>query len=603
MLNARTPARGNATDLSEGGGVSRKDSQTRETEMQEDESIRTAGAPSMTDAGVEVCAFHLNRYLSDWVADREVERLYVTVGFEGSACEGVTFDLTPPRCEQVEVGWSFSDLCHAYRSGDGRLRLEQRREGGGPDVFEILPLLDRAATGGEPCVILGFLLLPAVSGNLPESVELLRDEAGEALRAAKRNGVRMFFDDREARPVKEVLYEMLDHLPEWFGCDHSASLLMTSTLETMALEASRHGRFDVLAERLYFSQPDDVELDRLVGMSILLDGEGAELLQHVVERQLADPELPYQIYERREDRTFCALGEDEPGAGEYHRIGSRPDEEQLVFVPLKIQERHETELLGFLCLAYRDRVQLSSADGALLSTLSQRLSSLLRYSPLYTLGAQKLWILRRTRDLVEKAVTGGEGDIEELIEGVTSLIEHQGAVPSFAIGYVEEEPDDGRVLRYVHPHGWTHFEELTLPVDVPPDERAGSGVSALSVRLDRAFVLAGGRGEGPQQEFKNFVQVHEASGEVVDARSPQAADRTFGDGWRRLGEYYKPARWRAYATLAHPISFGGEVLGVLTVEVEKETDWVWWTGFGGQLFWEMLADKLADAFWTLRNGS
>lgn len=571
--------------------------------MQEDESIRTAGAPSMTDAGADVYAFHLNRYLSEWLADREVERLYATVGFEGSAFEGVTFDLTPPHCEQVEVGWSFSDLCHAYRSGDGRLRLEQRREGGGPDVFEILPLLDRPATGGEPCVILGFLLLPDVGGNLPDAVELLREKAGEALRAAKRNGVRMFFDDREARPVKAVLYEMLDHLPEWFGCDHSASLLMTSTLETMALEASRHGRFDVLAERLYFSQPDDAELDRLVGMSILLGGEGAELLQHVVERQLEDPDLPYQIYERRGDERFVAVGDDEPGAGDYHRIAARPDEQQFVFVPLKVQEDHETELLGFLCLGYRDRVQLSSADGELLSTLGRRLSSTLRYSPLYTLGAQKLWILRRTRDLVEEAVTSEDRDVEDLIEGVTSLIAHQGAVPSFAIGYVEEDADAERALRYVHPHGWTHFDELSLPVDVPADERAGSGVSALAVRLDRVFVLAGGRGEGEEQEFKNYVQVHEESGEVVDARSPQAANREFGDGWRRLGEYYKPARWRAYATLAHPISFGGEVLGVLTVEVEKETDWVWWTGFGGQLFWEMLADKLAHAFWTLRHES
>ncbi|MFW6058048.1 MAG: hypothetical protein ACOC9W_04250, partial [Persicimonas sp.] len=62
---------------------------------------------------------------------------------------------------------------------------------------------------------------------------------------------------------------------------------------------------------------------------------------------------------------------------------------------------------------------------------------------------------------------------------------------------------------------------------------------------------------------------------------------------------YKPARSSAYATLAYPISFNGDPLGVITVEVERETNWLWWTGFGAQLFWELLANELAYAFYAM----
>jgi hypothetical protein len=572
-----------------------------------EQAIRTFGTAEMTESGIDVYAFHLHRYLAEWLEQGELDRMYVTVGFEHSACQAVTFELRAGRSEVAEVGWDFDDLCHAYRSGDGRIRIEQRSDAAETLTYEVVPILDRPATGGAVRVILGFLLLPEIGSNLPQSVGALQEKVGEALRAARRNGVRMFFDDRESRPIKPVIYELMDHLPEWFGCDHSASMLMTSTLETMALNASKHGRLDVLAERLYMEEPGE-EVDRLVGMSVLLGGEEAGVLEQVVARQLDDPELPYQIYERGEDDQWRALADDggRGAAGDFHRLDSRPDENVYVFVPLKVHDGEETELLGFLCMAYRDGVELSSSGGQMLANLGERLSAMLRYSPLYTLSAQKLWVLRRTRDLVETALTSdkpADRARDELIEGVSSLIAHQGAVPSFAVGYLDEagESDDtsGRVLRYVHPHGWTHFEDLTLPVDVPDDELAGSGVSALAARVGRPLVLAGGRGEGETQQFKNYLYIDEENQRVVDARNPRGEGFDFDDGWRLLSHYYKPARWRSYATLAYPITFGGEVLGVVTIEVEKETDWVWWTGFGGQLFWEMLADELGTAMSAL----
>ena len=569
--------------------------------MGDDEQIPTIGAPTMTESGLEVYGFHLRRYLASWLEQFDLERMFATIGFEQSRAESVTFEIRQDLSDLAKVGWSFDDLCHAYRSGDGRLRVEQRSDVAEPRTYEVLPVLDRPATGGEPRIILGFLLLPELDEPLPEGISTLQEEAGEAIRAARRNGVRMFFDEEDTRPIKSVIYELMDHLPEWFGCDHSASLLMTSTLETMALEASTHGRLDVLSERL-FQEETEEPIDRLVGMSVLLDNPGADLLQDVVARQLDDPELPYQMYERDGDGRWCRLGGGEPVGGDFHRVEDRPDEGMYVFVPLKVTEANATELLGFLCLGYHDRAELSSSGGEILSSLGERLSSLLRYSPLYTLSARKLWILRRTRGLTEEAMQSDEPDeaLGELIDGVSSLIAHQGAVPSFAIGYLVREGDEGeRSLRYVHPHGWTHYEDLTLPVDIPPGDRPNSGVSALAVRLNRPLVLAGGHGEGEEQTFKNYLYVREQTRDVVDARRSDAEAIDLEE-WTLLSDYYKPARWRAYATLAYPISFGDEVLGVLTIEVEKETDWVWWTGFGGQLFWEMLADELGTAFWTLR---
>ena len=569
--------------------------------MGNDEQIPTIGAPTMTESGLEVYGFHLRRYLGAWLEQFDLERMFATIGFEQSRAESVTFEIRRDLSDLAKVGWSFDDLCHAYRSGDGRLRVEQRSDVAEPRTYEVLPVLDRPATGGEPRIILGFLLLPELDEPLPEGISTLQEEAGEAIRAARRNGVRMFFDEEDTRPIKSVIYELMDHLPEWFGCDHSASLLMTSTLETMALEASTHGRLDVLSERLFEEKTDDL-VDRLVGMSVLLDNPGADLLQEVVARQLDDPELPYQMYERGDEGRWHRLGAGEPVGGDFHRVEDRPDEGMYVFVPLKVTEANATELLGFLCLGYHDRAELSSSGGEILSNLGERLSSLLRYSPLYTLSARKLWILRRTRGLTEEAMQSDEPDeaLGELIDGVSSLIAHQGAVPSFAIGYLIREGDgEERSLRYVHPHGWTHYEDLTLPVDIPPDERPNSGVSALAVRLNRPLVLAGGHGEGEEQTFKNYLYVREQTRDVVDARRSDAEAIDLEE-WTLLSDYYKPARWRAYATLAYPISFGDEVLGVLTIEVEKETDWVWWTGFGGQLFWEMLADELGTAFWTLR---
>jgi hypothetical protein len=333
-------------------------------------------------------------------------------------------------------------------------------------------------------------------------------------------------------------------------------------------------------------------------MSLLLEDESSHLFRQAVQRQIQDPALPYQVYVRGEAGWEFEQGGD-GAAQNFHGLADRRAEARYVLVPLMGEPEDETELLGFLTLAYRRDAEIPSGIGELLASLGRRLSERLRFSPLYTLKASKLWVLRRLRERAAEAVRDGDHPadrrLDSLIEDLSALLPHHVDVPSFAVGILNEDEAGKRQLDYRHPHGWTRLDALTLPVDVPPETRADSGVSALAVRLNRPLILAGGRGAGSGQRFKNFVYVHEERRELMDARSPDAPD-ALGEadsGWRPLGDYYKPARHSAYATLAYPITMGERVLGILTVEVDEQTNWSWWTGFGGQLFWEMVADELA----------
>ncbi len=572
--------------------------------------IRYTGAPRMTEGGRDVLAFHLHRYLSGWLERERRARVLVTVGFEHSQAESASFEASIARCEVVDVAWTFEDLCHIYRRGDGRLHVEQPGDAGTTAVYDLVPLLDMPADDSEPRVLLGFVLVDDADIMVPDSLHHLAAQATEAIRAARRNAMRLFFDEKKSLPIKTFLYQLLEHLPEWTGCDHSSAMLMTSSLEAMTLEASAEARFDFLAERLYHDD-DQAAPRRLVGMSVCLDSASAGFLREAVERQARDPDQPFQVFWRSHDDpdAWSPAGDDTQLRG-FHRCEERDDESMCVLVPMLAHEETESEQLGFVVLVFRRRGDLARSTGDLLAELGQNLTAMLRYSPLYTLNARKLWILGQTRAAIEQAVAGPHTDrvaqIEGLIGEVTSLIVPHVDVPSFAIAYLRLQDDaDGtqrRHLRYAHPHGWTHFEQLTLPVDVGVDQRADSGVCSLAVRINRALVLAGGRGEGEQLAFKNYLHVHEDRGVVVDARSTQSGRIEDDGGWVRLSEYYKPARSSAYATLAFPIAFGGEPLGVVSVEVERDTNWLWWTGFGAQLFWELLANELAYAFHALGVG-
>lgn len=561
-------------------------------------SIRTSGAASMTESGVEITGFHLHRFLAGWMVERELAQLWVTVGFESSAAACQTFEVRPDACTPSRVYWSFEDLIHTIRHGDGRLRLERHGDEPQPVTLVILPLWDED-TRQQCARVIGFVLLqePVTPGDL--ALEQLAERAAAAISASRRNAVRLFFDEFKEAPIKRLIYGVMEHLPEWTGCDYSSLMMLTSTLETMTMETAQ-SHFSVLAERVYPSA-DDGEPQRLVGLTLAVDREEGDLFSAAFERQRRDPELTAQVFARHEDGVRWVALDGEGVFGPYHRA-ERPGEQQVVLVPLVARDGAESELLGFVGLVYRVASPLAASVSGVFAELGAQLAPLLRSSSLYTLSARKLWILQSMRRAAEEAVlSGGQDDaaVERFIGEVSALIVAHVDVPSFGIAYLRPDLGPGRIMRYVHPHGWAQLDQLNLLIDVPEAERLDSGVSALAVRLRRPLVLAGGHGEGASLAFKNWLFVHEGSGRVEDLRRADGPDIDAAKDWVPLSSYYKPVRAHGYATIAYPITFGDHTLGLLTIEVDRDTNWLWWTGFGGHLFWQLVTSEIAHAYWGL----
>src|SRR5690554_6931769 len=599
------------------------------------DAIQYCGPPVLSVTGRDVLGFHLQRYLLGWLEQAERSKILIGVGFENCQAESASFEVALDGFEAMAAAWTFDDLCQIYRQGDARLHVELPGDAAECITYDLVALLDTphlpslspsqaaALEKKEASVILGFALLDECSALSEEAIAQLVDQATEAIRAARRNAMRLYFDENQSLSLKPFLYGVMARLPEWVGCDHSASILLTSSLDAMTLEASSAARFDFLAERIY--QPDEMPIPRrLVGMSVSLGDPSCGFIRAAVERQRREPDTGAQVFTRSKDdpeiwdeaANHEAQQGDASGAPQHQWLGfhsckERDDEAMYTFAPMLAWDDTGYEHLGFLILVSRHQCPMAASTAALLAEMGDKLSTMLRYSPLYMLNARKLRVLGQIRSALEGAIAASGVDdtakVEELIGEVTARLVSHVQVPSLAIAYLREELDPAgktrRYLRYAHPHGWTHFARLNLPVDVQPAQRLDSGVSSLAVRINRALVLSGGHGEGESFAFKNYLYVHEESGAVIDARSPQARGVEASREWVRLSDYYKPARKTAYATLAYPITFAGRCLGVLTVEVERHTNWLWWTGFGAQLFWELFASELAYAFYALGVGA
>ncbi len=569
--------------------------------MQGDESpksIRYAGPPSVSAAGREVFSFHLHRYLSGWLRETGCERVMVTVGFADATADLGSYRIDIAQGTVVESGWTHRDLEDAWRFGNGRLVWEG--PAGESVVFDVVAILDESNADGEPgSALLGFVTARADEGLSDEEYTQFSHQAAEAIRVARRNGVRLFFDEQKDLPVKSLLYEAMDRLPEWVGCDHSAAVLVTHDLDAVTLEDSTEGIFNVLAERVYFS--DSEGGDRLVGMAVDCAAREDLLLGDALKRHRNEPDRRYLRYRRDDDGVWRFEESDTPLNG-WHEMSDRCPESTLVLVPLVHRSHGERDLLGFVSLSWRNDFSLPPSSRQVLGELGSNLARLLRQSPLYTLSVRKMWVIRQVGDRVEAALGAerrGEKALEGVIGSVSELVAEHVDVPSFAIGYLKED-DPKRTVRYVHPHGWTRFDDLDLAVDVARADRVDSGISALAMRLRRPVVLAGGHGEGERLAFKNHLWVDEEAGKLFDARAIGPSVEELREKCRPLREYYKPARETAYATLAYPMIFSETLTGVLTVEVEKTTDWLWWTGFGGHLFWDMIAREMAMGLYWLR---
>ena len=391
--------------------------------------IRTFGQPGTTESGLEVMAFHLHRFLAGWFEHAGSTRAWITLGFERSRARAVTFEVGRGSSDRVEVGWTLDDLRRTCTSGGGTLQLEGA-SGGSVRALRVVPILDRPAMGGRAGVLLGYALTEGVVDDEPvdeEALEALQVHTYEAVCAARRNTLRLFLDERRGAHIKPLLYDFMEHLPEWTGSDYSAMVLLTSSLETMTLSESPASAFNVLAERVYFEQYDAEAPDRLVGMSVTVTGDSQTAIAEAYRRQREDPDLPYHVFVRAPDGAWQLHGEEDERFGSFHRPRASREPETMVLAPLVARSGAESELIGFLALKWRERVEVASSVGHLLAEVNEGLSPLLRSSTLYTLSARKLWVLRRLHGAAERAIErgveqGADEAIEELIEEVSGLI-------------------------------------------------------------------------------------------------------------------------------------------------------------------------------------
>ncbi len=546
---------------------------------------RSPRGPIITEDGCDIFAYHLRRYLEDWLEQTGLEHVLVAPGFGGSRARLGVFEVGVEGAQAVEAPWVFGDLVEAWRSGHQRLVGDDGQ--GGSAVYEL------EAVRSQESHLLGFALVRSGKRMGEDARADLSRRVSEALMAARRNGIRLFFDEGEEAPIKAKLYDLLDRMPEWLGCDHSAAILLTHDLDAMTLEDRGRGVFNILADRSF--RPEQQRIRR-VGMEV--DAQATETLIADGLRRFRNAPKEHCLRYQRQETGRWQSDEDQQRLRDWHGdLGDEPSQTALL-IPLVAHEQGEQGLYGFIQLEWGAQVDVAPVLGEVIEAIGEYVGRWLANSPLFKLSIQKMWLIRSVGQTVEEALIGGVS-ADALIGAVMELVRGQVDVPSLAFG-IHRQRQGEPILDFVHPHGWSHYDDLELAVEV--ESHQDSSVAALAVRLERPVVLAGGHGKGDDHGFNNHLWVDEEASQLLDERVVAWDGEADVEDLHRLSDYYKAAREESYATLAYPMTYRGETLGVLAVEVERQTDWLWWTGFGGHLLWSMIAREVAmGLYWGRRD--
>lgn len=551
-----------------------------------------------TDSIIEILGVHLHRYMMPLLMDHKINHLGVLVGFEASHMPAVALRVTSYGTEVIDLHADYDKLVSQARDRDD-LSAVMEVEIDGKNLV-LFPVLSISEPGREH--IHAFVI--AEDAKIFDADILtvaLRTRINEAIRAFRNNSLRIVFDECEGASPKDFLARVLDLLPVWCGVDHSASLILASSLESMVLSGVGPASFQIVAEKLYCAPAEENKAyDNMSTLEFVVrHGENSGLIGHAFDevRRTRTVGLNIFIGDPDTDEWF-SMGEIQKSA---HRVATkayRPIEKLTVMLPLLCtNEVGQQELLGFLSICFFETMPLASLTSRVLETLATRLGTYLHRSSFFSLSAQQLWLLECVREeqvsvsrlLKNAGDTSAEIALPTFIQNVNNLVAQETQIPCFAIGYRVSTPN-GDILRFSSPHGFTIFNDIDL--SIYPDEPINSSLAALSARLNRVITLTGGTDHDGCTKFENNIFVNEALGTLCDGRLCENLD----DSWRKLSDYYKPSREGNYATLCYPIRMKDEVVGVIAVEVNRDTNWVWWTGFGSYLFYRLLANELAADF-------
>ena len=550
-----------------------------------------------TDSIVEILGVHLHRYMMPLLMDHKIQSLNVMVGFEASHMPAITLRVSAYGSEALDNHADYAALTAKARSHeDIATPMTVQIDG---KSFAAYPILSISEPGREH--IHAFVL--SENENIFKQDILtvaLRTRINEAVRAFRHNSLRIVFDECEGASPREFLDRVLDLIPVWCGSDHSACLILASSLESMVLSGVGPAHFQIVNEKLYCA-PDDQNgtFENLSSLEfVVTHGQNSGLIGHAFDEVRRTKAVGLNIFVADSDDEWFSMGEVTKSA---HRVATnafRPNEKLTVLLPLLCtNEVGDQELLGFLSINFFETMPLASLTSRVLETLATRLGTYLHRSSFFSLSAQQLWLLECVREeqiatsrLCKKAGNVPLDDVmQTFIKNVNRLIATSTQIPCFAIGY-RLPSNNGDILRFTAPHGFTIFNDIDLPIY--PSELASSSLATLATRLNRVITLTGGEIRDGRTDFQNAIYVNEQKGTLADSRLEQKSSPE----WRKLSDYYKPSREGSYAALCYPIRMQDEVVGVIAVEVDRDTNWIWWNGFGSYLLYRLLANELSSDF-------
>lgn len=551
-----------------------------------------------TDSVTEILGVHLHRYLMPLLMDHKISHLGVMVGFEASHMPAVSVRVSTYGAETINVHADYATLVKQARANE-ELATPMSREVDGKTIT-FYPVLSISEPGREH--IHAFVM--SENSRLFEAdifTVALRTRINEAIRAFRHNSLRIVFDECEGATPKEFLDRILDLIPVWCGSDHSACLILSSSLESMVMSGVGPAHFQIVNEKLYCGPEDESKhYENLSSLEFrVTHGENSGLIGHAFEEVRRTRNVGLNIFIADSEDEWFSMGEIQKSA---HRVAThsyRPNENVTVLLPLLCaNEVGQQELLGFLSINFFETMPLASLTSRVLETLATRLGTYLHRSSFFSLSAQQLWLLECVREeqvsvsrLCKKAGDNqGDFALTTFIKNINHLVAQATQIPCFGIGYRTQNENGDDILRFTDPHGFTIFNNIDLPIY--PDDPTQSSLSTLAIRLNRVITLAGGEVKDGHTAFQSEIYVNESQGVLADKR----LEESLGSNWRKLSEYYKPSREGSYAAICYPIRMKDEVVGVIAVEVDRDTNWVWWNGFGSYLFYRLLANELAADF-------
>lgn len=545
----------------------------------------------------DVLGVHLHRYLMPLLMDHKLSHLGVMVGFEASHMPCITMRVSAYGADVDTIDVDYAQLVHEARQNDSIAATIEKKLSGKTILF--YPILSISEPGREHIHAFVF----SESNKLFDAdifTVALRTRINEAIRSFRHNSLRIIFDESEGLSPKEFLDRVLELIPIWCGADHSACLILSSSLESMVMSGVGPAHFQIVNEKIYCSPKDgSPAFDNLSSLEFIINRpEASGLIGHAFDEVRRTKNVGLNIFIADKGGTeWFSMGEIQKSANRIATHANRPLENMTVLLPLLCaNEVGASELLGFLSINFFEMMPLASLTSRVLETLATRLGTWLRRSSFFSLSAQQLWLLECVREeqlAVERLCKKANENmpindmLSRFIENVNNLIVDATHLPSFGIGYrtTNEAGDD--ILRFSAPKGFV-FKDLDLPIY--NDEVKDSSLASLAVRLNRAIMLTGGDVQGT---FSSEIYVNEKSGILCDARM----DPNLNEDWHRLSNYYKAARENgSYAAICYPIRMKDEVVGIIAVEVDRDTDWIWWNGFGSYLFYRLLANELAADF-------